>query len=399
MARRSLQLMVSGLPALGSDLGRRSLCLRRRPKLLAAQAAEKVFVAPDALLALKSITGLRAPGVKGTNRLDAQTVLQSMLMVLLGPCCGVHRTRTARGPPAGVTEPPPTSSRFEEAVKPKSVAPSSGVGHKTPEGLLPVARSPHGRLTPNGESAAGSSGVAAQGHVGRAAIMPRLAVEPLPLHRGRTFVKHFDAPFKTSIAIPTEVWNIIKEDNSSTIMLTGDSMGYHEITVELQNNKHVFTNGWTAFVEVERIPRGDMAVFAWVREGTLSMCLYGPNGGDKPMANRPPHGHPLLEDFHQQPTDDPENGGDVYVPANILGMVFELGAGVVMGPEIMQTLANVWHYWDSSFALYVCIIVPTQVGPRSHFWFGSNFSQTLEYRKRVVMFSSTATMSVVREFW
>lgn len=108
------------------------------------------------------------------------------------------------------------------------------------------------------------------------------------------------------------MWNVIKEPNSNTIMLTGDSMGYHDITVEMRNDKYVFMEGWSDFVQVERISRGDTGVFGWVRGGNLYMRLYGPDGGDKPMANRPAAGHPLLEDFHEQPADDPQDGADVY---------------------------------------------------------------------------------------
>lgn len=55
------------------------------------------------------------------------------------------------------------------------------------------------------------------------------------------------------------------------------------------------------------------------------------------------------------------------VPATIRGMEFEFGPGVVMGPEIFQTLGNVWHHRDCPFSLYVCIICPSQVGDGSYF--------------------------------
>lgn len=49
----------------------------------------------------------------------------------------------------------------------------------------------------------------------------------------------------------------------------------------------------------------------------------------------------------------------------ILHMVFELAAGVLMNPAIMQTLANVWANHLADFALYVFTVNKSCVGRKA----------------------------------
>jgi hypothetical protein len=73
-------------------------------------------------------------------------------------------------------------------------------------------------------------------------------------------------------------------------------MGF-EVRVKLLNGKCLFTEGWSDFVGAERISRNDTAVFSCLGSNTIGMRLYGPTGSERPLANRPPIGHPMLQDF------------------------------------------------------------------------------------------------------
>jgi hypothetical protein len=71
------------------------------------------------------------------------------------------------------------------------------------------------------------------------------------------------------------------------VTMIGASLRQFLVRVEVVDQRARFTEGWAAFVEAEKIVRGDVGFFVIDAPNTLLLTVYGPTGQIKNMEDRP----------------------------------------------------------------------------------------------------------------